>query len=182
MSLTAENEVNTEYLSNLITHLPVEILCKIFSHLTFYDRKNSSLCCKRWRLVFFETNFLKYISIKANNNLFTSRPISSQKTLCDKAPKHRASSSMALSSYSNSSLSRLHLYFYNNAINLEFENDSADVTMFLKNLGNNHHSIFEIVRIFFNFERFQIRVGRPVRTGSNKFRSVSIDILDFYMG
>ena len=129
--------VSNEGLYN-ISNLPVEIISLVFSHLEFYDRKNASICCKRWRYVFLDSSFLKTISIKANNNLFTARPLSSQNSLTNlnQAPRHRASSAMALSSYSSSSFSSFNLYLYTNAINLEFFGDSADVALFLKNLGN----------------------------------------------
>lgn len=128
--------VSNEGLYN-ISNLPVEIISLVFSHLEFYDRKNASICCKRWRYVFLDSSFLKTISIKANNNLFTARPLSSQNSLTNlnQAPRHRASSAMALSSYSSSSFSSFNLYLYTNAINLEFFGDSADVALFLKNLG-----------------------------------------------
>lgn len=137
-------ETNNEDLPNLIENLPVEILCHIFSYLSFYHRKNASMCCKKWRYVFLETDFLKKISIKANNNLFTSQRPVSKRTESSQAPKHRASSAMALSSYSVTSLSKFNLFLYNNAINLEFENDSADVALFLRNLGK----CYLIVKMF----------------------------------
>lgn len=138
MNKNERNEDNSnEGLFN-ISNLPVEIISLIFSHLDFYDKKNASICCKRWRYVFLDSSFLKTISIKANNNLFTARPLSSQNSLTNlnNAPRHRASSAIALISYSSSSFSNFNLYLYTNAINLEFFGDSADVSLFLKNLGN----------------------------------------------
>ncbi len=118
--------------------LPVEIICQIFSHLTFCEKKKASVCCKQWRCIFLETGFLKEASIKANNNLFTSRPVSSQSSqfnIQNKPPQHRANSLIAVSSYSSSSLSGLKFCLFNNVVNLEFEKDSADVSLFIKNIG-----------------------------------------------
>jgi hypothetical protein len=145
MSLSSLNDKS----SFNIAHLPVEIICQIFNHLSFYDKKNASICCKQWRSVFLEIGFLRDVAIKANNNLFTSRPVSSQSNLRNQPPQHRASSSMALSSYSNSSLSRFDFYLYNNAVNLEFDKDSADVAMFMRNLGK---LIISSCLLFFNFK------------------------------
>lgn len=125
-----------------INSLPIEILNKIFDYLDFGDRKNASLVCKKWRNAYLES-FLGDIMIKANNHLFvSSRPSSSNmysslslNKLSDlSATKHRAASTMALSAYSSTSSFNIHLY--SNVVNLDFENDSADVALLIKNLQN----------------------------------------------
>jgi hypothetical protein len=120
-----------------ISILPVEILEKIFQYLEFYDRMNASVCCKQWRVVFLHFQFLDNVIVKANNSMFTSRPMSSQNTQksLNHISQHRASSAMSLSSFSMSSISKYNSYMYNNCVNLQFDGDSADVSLFLKNLG-----------------------------------------------
>lgn len=118
-----------------ISILPVEILEKIFQHLDFYDRMNASVCCKQWRIVFIHSQFLENVIVKANNNLFTSRPMSSQNKSLNQISQHRASSAMGLSSFSMSSMSKFNLYMYSHCVNLQFDADSSDVSLFLKNLG-----------------------------------------------
>lgn len=124
--LMSENESKTS-----IESLPIELLCKIIDYLDFNDRRNASLVCKKWRSAFLESYYLKDIMIKANNHLFlSSRPSSSSSQYS--ASKHRAASSMALTSYS--SVSTFNFYFYSILVNLEFENDSADANLLVKNL------------------------------------------------
>ena len=76
--------------------------------------------------------FIKDILIKANNHLFVSRPYSS--TRCtpslSSSNHHRAASSMAISS----ATSTFNVHLYTNVVNLEFENDSADLSLLLSNL------------------------------------------------
>lgn len=126
-----------------IDDLPIEIICKIIDYLEFNERKNASLVCKKWRNAFLESYYLKDIMVKANNHLFVSnRPLSAS---VNKLPplnlshsKHRAASSMALHSYSTKS--NFNFQLYNNLVNLEFENDSADVNLLLKNLKSSSTS------------------------------------------
>ena len=121
-----------------IDSLPIEILCKIMDYLEFNDRKNASLVCKKWRNSILESYFLKDILIKANNHLLLSRPSSSRTNLPLNssanlsASNHRAANTMALSAYSTISTFNIHLY--SNVVNLEFENDSADVSLLVNNL------------------------------------------------
>lgn len=124
-----------------LNNLPLELVCKIISFLDLNDRKSASMVCKKWRYAFFESNCMHDVLVKANNVLFVSnRPSSNNNgkyqssanltssTLTNS--KHRAASSMALSSYSLT----FNFYFYFNIINLEFENDSADVGLLINNL------------------------------------------------
>ena len=142
-SSTLANEDAQNFSETTIESLPIELVCKIIDYLEFSDRKNASLVCKKWRNAFLESYFLKDILVKANNHLFLSnRPPSSRlpsanstKNLANSNvsyPAHRAASTMALSSYSTRSTFNTHLYA--NVVNLEFENDSADVSLLLSNL------------------------------------------------
>lgn len=117
----------------LINSLPIELICKIMCSLDFSDRKNASLVCKKWRSAFFESCFLKNVLFKANNQLFflANRPPSSSASLKLTRSSHRASSSMALSS---DAPLLFNTYLYDNIINLDIENDSADVSLLLKHL------------------------------------------------
>ena len=120
-----------------IENLPLEIICKILDYLEFSERKNASLCCKKWRNAFMESYYLKDILIKANNHLFLSdRPPSSTTSSLTNS-KHRSVSNMALSAYSLNTKFNIHLY--NNCVNLEFDNDSADAALLLKNLKSSQN-------------------------------------------
>ena len=129
----AENATSNTHIDSL----PVEILCKIMDCLEFSDRKNASLVCRKWRNAILESYFLKDILIKANNHLLvSSRPSSSVVPATGSlltTSNHRAASSMAMSAYSTTPTFNIHLY--SNVVNLEFENDSADVALLLKNLN-----------------------------------------------
>jgi hypothetical protein len=118
--------------STTIENLPLEIICKVLDNLPFSERKNASLCCKKWRNAFMESYYLKDILIKANNHLFLSNRPSSSSTSSLTNSKHRSVSNMALSSYSLNS--NFNILLYNNCVNLDFDNDSADAALLLKNL------------------------------------------------
>ncbi|RNA11116.1 F-box LRR-repeat 13-like isoform X2 [Brachionus plicatilis] len=111
-----------------IQNLPTEIVCKIFDFLSFSEKKNASMVCKKWRDYFLESYYFKNIMVKANNHLFVSnRPNSSStRTL---GHLHRASSAMALWASSN-----FNHQLYTNLVNIEFINDSADVSLMIENL------------------------------------------------
>jgi hypothetical protein len=125
------------FVETTIQSLPTEILCKIMDYLDFNDRKVASLVCKKWRNSILESYFLKDILIKANNHLLLSRPSSSSLSHpslplnstanLSVSNQHRAASSMVPSSTFN-------IHLYSNVVNLEFENDSADVSLLLNNL------------------------------------------------
>ena len=121
----------------LINSLPVELICKIMCYLDFSDRKNASLVCKKWRSAFFESCFLKSVLFKANNQLFflANRPSSSSAKLTHST--HRASSSMALPS----DALLYNTYLYDNIINLDIENDSADVSLLIKHLETKRQAL-----------------------------------------
>lgn len=114
-------------------HLPIELVCKIIGYLELNDRKNASLVCKRWRAAFLAGNFLSDVLVKANNNLFVSNrpPAVSEfaSGALDGVRRHRASSAMVLEPSTTGSA-----HFCSNLVNLEFEHESADVSLMLGNL------------------------------------------------
>lgn len=133
LKLGEEDEAVDEQLG--LAHLPIELVCKIIGYLELNDRKNASLVCKRWRAAFLAGNFLTDVLVKANNNLFVSmnnRPetasASARGDLYLGGVRHRASSAMAMAPLARSA------QFCLNLVNLEFEHESADVSLMLGNL------------------------------------------------
>lgn len=113
---------------NIVDCLPIEIICKIMCYLDFDDRKSASLVCKRWRNAFFETCFIRHVLFKANNQLFvTARPSSTSQMLTSSS--HRSSMDMAMERSGS-----FNTHLYENVMNLDFENDSADVALLLQHL------------------------------------------------
>lgn len=117
-----------EPLSSPIQNLPTEIIYKIFNFLSFSERKSASMVCKKWRNHFLESYYFKNIMVKANNQLFVSNRPSSTSTH-GLGHLHRASSAMALSDNLNFSN-----HLFTNLVNIEFINDSADVSLMVENL------------------------------------------------
>lgn len=111
-----------------LNNFPIELICKIISYLDFNDKKNASQVCKRWRFAFFTSNFLSHALVKANNNLFVSYRPHSPQTWGSKI--HRSASTMAIQSFKLT----FNFNFYTHLVNLDFENDSADVDLMLNNL------------------------------------------------
>lgn len=114
-------------LNSPIQNLPTEIICKIFDFLSFGEKKNASMVCKKWRDYFLKSYYFKNITVKANNHLFVNNRPNSSSTH-SLGHFHRASSSIALSASFNYQL-------YTNLVNIEFINDSADVSLMIENLN-----------------------------------------------
>lgn len=125
--LQEKNEIaEDEPVSSSIQNLPTEIIYKIFSFLSFSEKKSASMVCKKWRNYFLESYCFKNITVKANNQLFVGSLPSSHHSL---GHLHRASSAMALDDKFN-----FKSHLYTNLVNIEFMNDSADVSLMVQNL------------------------------------------------
>ena len=125
VTIETQAEIETDVVS--INYLPVELICKIFDYLTYNERKNASLVNKKWRSAHLQCLEMNRVVLKANNNLFLSQRPQLTATTTSLSIQHRAASSKALTSTFNFNLFR-------NLVNLEFDNDSADINLLLRNL------------------------------------------------
>jgi hypothetical protein len=130
---------------NVSVHdLPIEIICKIFDYLDYSQSKSASMVCKKWRHAHLESLLMKSVILKANNNLFIScRPVSASTSSKTNSSQHRSASSMALQTYT----STFNFNLFRNLVNLEFDNDSADIGLLMSNLKSAHSDTFMLPRL-----------------------------------
>jgi hypothetical protein len=130
-----ETESSCDYDTTCSMHdLPLEIICKIFDYMDYSEAKNASLVCKRWRNAHLESQLMRSVVMKANNSLFVSyRPASAINSNNSSLAKHRSANTMALNTYT----STFNFLLFRNLVNLEFDNDSADIGLLMSNLKSN---------------------------------------------
>lgn len=120
--LSEESEPDTASESPF-NNLPIELICKIFEYLDYSQAKTASLVCKKWRGAFIHSSQMQSIILKASNSLFGTNRLSSASL--GRLTYHTHRSNMAVS------LSSFNMYLFHNLVNLEFENDSADIALLL---------------------------------------------------
>jgi hypothetical protein len=135
---SAKNEIAFE-------KLPIELIAHIMSFLKFNEKKNVSLVCKRWREAFLQGGSLDSALIKVSNQMLPSSAsstsisssyssfngLSSLSTpIAVAGARSQSTTTLATASIQNSVSSNL----YENVVNLDLENDSANVSLLLAHL------------------------------------------------